>query len=220
MAAKTRVRVREQRASLLHGIYVIVNESARTVEIARGALEAGIAVVQYRAKRGIVAKTLQSLREMTRRHGALLIVNDDVEAVHAFDCDGVHLGPDDAGFYDVPRVRRVLPDRVIGLSCGTVEEARPSRTEGADYLGVGSVFATASKEDAGEPIGVEGLSRVAAITPLPVAAIGGITIDNVRDVCRSGVAMAALISAISGAEDPHTAARALVDAWRRATERP
>ncbi len=213
MAAKARVSAREQRVALLHGIYAIVNESARTVAIARGALEAGIRLVQYRAKGGIVAKTLQSLREMTRRQDALLIVNDDIEAVRAFDCDGIHLGPDDAGFYDIARVRDALPDRIIGLSCGTIQEARPSRTQGADYLGVGSVFATASKDDAGEPIGIEGLSRIASITRLPVAAIGGITLENVGDVCRSGVAMAALISAISNADDPRVAATALVNAW-------
>lgn len=213
MAAEARVSVRERRAALLHGIYVIVNESARPIEIARAALDAGIGVVQYRAKRGIVAKTLQALREMTRGRNALLIVNDDVEAARAFDCDGVHLGPDDTGFCDVTRLRAALPELLIGLSCGTVEEAEPSRTEGADYLGVGSVYATASKDDAGEPIGIEGLSQIASITPLPVAAIGGITLDNVVDVRRSGVAMAALISAISAAEDPHSAAAALVRAW-------
>lgn len=213
MAAKTRVSDREQRAALLHGIYAIVNESPRTLEIARAALDAGIRVVQYRAKRGIVAETLQSLREMTRDRNALLIVNDDVEAVGAYDCDGVHLGPDDAGFYDVACVRNALPDRIIGLSCGTVEEADPSRTQGADYLGVGSVYVTDSKDDAGEPIGIEGLSRIASTTPLPVAAIGGITLDNVGNVRRSGVAMAALISAISAAEDPSAAAAALVREW-------
>lgn len=213
MAAKTRVSDREQRAALLHGIYVIVNETGRTVEIARAAIDAGICVLQYRAKRGIVAETLQSLRDMTRDRNALLIVNDDVEAVRAFDCDGVHLGPDDAGFYDVAHVRDALPDRIIGLSCGTVEEASPARTEGADYLGVGSVYATDSKDDAGEPIGIEGLSRIASTTPLPVAAIGGITLDNVGNLRRSGVAMAALISAISAAENPRVAADALVSAW-------
>lgn len=213
MAAKARVSDREQRVALLHGIYAIVNESARTVEIARAAVDAGIHVVQYRAKRGIVTETLRALRAMTREHGALLIVNDDVEAVRAFDCDGVHLGPDDTGFYDVARVRDALSDRVIGLSCGTVEEADPSRTEGADYLGVGSVYATASKHDAGESIGIDGLSRIAAVTPLPVAAIGGITLENIGSVRRSGVAMAALISAISNADDPRTAASALVNAW-------
>lgn len=214
MAADAHVVARARRAALLHGIYAIVNESSGTGDIARAVLDAGIRIVQYRAKRGIVPETLRALRDMTRDAGALLIVNDDVEAVRAFDCDGVHLGPDDAGFYDAARVRANLPERLIGLSCGTVEEARPNRTDGADYLGVGSVYATPSKDDAGEPIGIEGLTRIASITALPVAAIGGITRVNVINVRRSGVAMAAVISAISGADDPSEAARALVQRWR------
>ena len=213
METDAHVTLRAQRSARLHGIYAIVNESERAIEIARAALDAGISVVQYRAKRGTVEQTLRALREATRAAGALLIVNDDVEAVGEYDCDGVHLGPDDAGFYDAQRVRDTLPDRIIGLSCGTVEEAAPHRTAGADYLGVGSVFATPSKGDAGEPIGIEGLERIASITALPVAAIGGITSENVVNIRRSGVAMAAVISAISTADDPRVAAAALVHAW-------
>jgi thiamine-phosphate diphosphorylase len=213
MAANAHVTAREQRVALLSGIYAIVNESARTVEIARAALDAGIRIVQYRAKTGFVVDTLRALRQITRNAGALLIVNDDVEATRTFDCDGVHLGPDDDGFYDVARVRAALSDRLIGLSCGTVEEAHPQRTAGADYLGVGSVYATPSKDDAGEPMGIEGLERIASITPLPIAAVGGITLQNVVNVRRSGVAMAAVISAISGASDPGAAARELVYRW-------
>lgn len=213
MAANAHVTDREQRVALLHGIYAIVNESPGAIDIARAALDAGIGIVQYRAKRGIVAQTLQALRAITRDARALLIVNDDVEAARAFGCDGVHLGPDDAGFYRVESVRAALPEHLIGLSCGTIEEARPARTAGADYLGVGSVYATPSKDDAGEPIGIEGLERIASIASLPVAAIGGITLENVGNVRRSGVAMAAVISAIANADDPRAAAAALVRAW-------
>lgn len=213
MAAQARVIDRTQRTALLHGIYAIVNESARAVDVARAALEAGIRIVQYRAKNGITIETMHAVREMTRQAGALLIVNDDVDAVRAFDCDGVHLGPDDAGFNDVARVRAALPDRIIGLSCGTVDEAATERTEGADYLGVGSVYATSSKEDAGAPIGLDGLTRVASVTRLPVAAIGGITARNAGAIRRSGVAMAAVISAISNADDATAAAMELVRAW-------
>lgn len=216
MAAKARLIDRAQRTALLHGIYAIVNESARAIDIARAAVDAGVSVVQYRAKQGTVAETLRALRTLTRDAGALLIVDDDVAAVHAFDCDGVHLGPDDAGFYQVERIRSELADRLIGLSCGTVEEAAPQRTAGADYLGVGAVYATPSKADAGEPIGIDGLERIASVTALPVAAIGGITIANVVNVRRSGVAMAAVISAISAADDPGEAARALVHEWNEA----
>ncbi len=198
----------------LHGIYAIVNDAPGAARLAAAVLEAGVSIIQYRAKGGIVPETLRALRGLTRAHGALLIVNDDWRAALAFDCDGVHLGPDDGGFADLAPVRAAMAGRLIGLSCGTPSEAVYALTAGADYLGVGAVFATASKADAGGPIGVAGLRRVAAAAAsLPVAAIGGISIENLAAVRAAGVAMAAVISAISGAPDPGAAARALVEAW-------
>jgi thiamine-phosphate pyrophosphorylase len=202
---------RERRALLLRGIYAILNEDERTLELARSALNAGVRVVQYRAKRGIVAETLRALRDLTRERDALLIVNDDWRAAEAFDCDGVHLGPDDAGFGSVEAVRTAMPQRLIGLSCGTTAEARAAGD--ADYLGVGSVYPTHSKGDAGEPIGIAGLRTIAETTPLPIAAVGGITAQTVADVRRAGAAMAAVVSAISGASEPARAARELIEAW-------
>lgn len=217
MAAHETARVtRASRVAQLHGIYLIVNESGRALTIARSALDAGIRIIQYRAKSGVVPDRLRELRALTREYQTLLIVNDDCEAAVAFDCDGIHLGPDDRGFAHVAQVRATLGDRLIGLSCGTVEEARRAEDGGADYIGVGSVYATASKADAGAPIGVEGLLRVAAATSLPVAAIGGITIATLREVRQTGVAMAAVISAIADAAHPAAAAREFMAAWSAA----
>ncbi|MBV8637915.1 MAG: thiamine phosphate synthase [Candidatus Eremiobacteraeota bacterium] len=201
------------RVSRLHGIYAIVNETGNVLDLARATLDAGIGIIQYRAKRGIIPAHLRALREITSHAGALLVVNDDWRAVIEFDCDGVHLGPDDDGFVDVAPVREAIGTRLIGLSCGTVEEAREANRLGADYIGVGSVYATASKADAGDPIGIEGLRRVAAVATMPVVAIGGITAHNLEPVRQSGVAMAAVISAIAGASDPRAAARDLVRRW-------
>jgi thiamine-phosphate pyrophosphorylase len=204
---------RAQRAALLHGIYAIVNEDGRALEVATAALEGGVRIIQYRAKRGINAVHLQTLRLRTRERGALLVVNDDWRAVLAFDCDGVHVGPDDDGFADVAPLRAALADRLIGLSCGTAEEVRAANAFDADYLGVGAVYATVSKADAGEPIGIEGLRHLAGVSRYPVAAIGGIARPQIPDVRASGVAMAAVISAISAASDPRAEARDLVEAW-------
>lgn len=201
------------RVSRLRGIYAILNESDDVLLLARAVLDAGIGVLQYRAKHGIVSGHLLALRDMTEAVGALLIVNDDWRAVLEFNCDGVHLGPDDDGFAEIAPVRAAIGARLIGLSCGTVEEASEANRLGADYIGVGSVYATASKDDAGDPIGIDGLRRVAAVARMPVAAIGGITARNVEAVRRSGVAMAAVISAISAAPDPPSAARELVRQW-------
>jgi thiamine-phosphate pyrophosphorylase len=142
-------------------------------------------------------------------------VNDDWHAAGEFGCDGVHLGPGDAGFDHVAEVRAALPDVLIGLSCGTEEEVRFANDAGADYLGVGPVYATASKADAGTPIGSQRLRMLASASTARVAAIGGIGLDTVADVRDCGVAMAAVISAVASAADPRSAARALVDEWNR-----
>jgi len=204
---------RVQRRALLHGVYCIVNESADCVRIAGDALAGGVRILQYRAKLGISGDTVRALRELSRAHAALLVVNDDWRAARDFDCDGVHLGPDDDGFRAVAAVRVALGEGLIGLSCGTAAEARDADASDADYAGVGPVYATASKDDAGEPIGIDGLKEVAAATRLPVAAIGGITGENVAAVRESGVAMAAVISAIADAPDRMSAAERLVCAW-------
>ena len=170
-------------------------------------------IVQYRAKGAPVAATVMALRALTSEFEALFIVNDAWELALECDADGVHLGPDDATPEQLRLIRAHLGTRLLGLSCGTPAEAAAAQAAGADYLGVGSVYATQSKSDAGEPIGVDGLMRVAAATPLPVAAIGGITAQTIGEVARSGVAMAAVISAIAQAPDPKAAACALVRAW-------
>jgi thiamine-phosphate pyrophosphorylase len=183
--------------------------------VASAVLDAGVKIVQYRAKSGIVADRVRSLRALTRDHDALLIVNDDWHAAERFDCDGVHLGPGDPGFEDVASVRAAMRERLIGLSCGTIGEVRAANDADVDYLGVGAVYATASKADAGAPIGAEGLRALADATELPVAAVGGITLATLAHVYRSGAAMAAIISAISQSAKPRPTAQEFVDAWKR-----
>jgi thiamine-phosphate pyrophosphorylase len=204
---------RAQRAQLLHGIYVIVNDEPRALDLARDALAAGVRIVQYRAKNGINPERIRTLRALTRDHDALLVMNDDWRAACEFDCDGVHLGPDDDGFARAAEVRAAIGERLVGLSCGTLREVRAANAAGADYLGIGSVFATGSKADAGAPIGLGGLRVLASVSAAPVAAIGGITAATISSVRSCGAAMAAVISAISDAADPRSGAGTLVAAW-------
>ena len=202
------------RADKLRGIYAIVQDGLPgAVTLARAALESGIRIVQYRAKDGIVPSHARELRALTRMHDALLIINDDWTAVPAFDADGVHVGPEDASLARLHDLRRQLHGRLLGFSAATPDEAKAAEGAGADYLGVGSVYATASKDDAGAPIGIAGLRMVAAATAVPVAAIGGISARNLAAVRESGVAMAAVLSALAGADDPHEAAAVLVRTW-------
>lgn len=204
---------RRRRAALLHGIYVILNAGPRIPVLANAVLDAGVRVVQYRAKAGIDVADLEQLRRLTVEYDALLILNDDWRAAIAFDCDGVHLGPDDDGFSHVGEVREALPNGLIGLSCGTLEEVRAANAADVDYLGVGSVYATASKNDAGAPIGTGALRALVNAATTPVAAIGGITATTIPEIRRAGAAMAAVISCISTAHDPQRAARELIAAW-------
>ena len=142
-----------------------------------------------------------------------MIVNDDWRAALKYQCDGVHLGPDDEGFAAVAPVRKALADRLVGLSCGNVDEVRYANVEDVDYVGIGAVYATASKDDAGIPIGIEGLRDIASESWLPAAAIGGIGLAQLDAVRATGVSMAAVISAVASAPDPGAAARALVERW-------
>jgi thiamine-phosphate pyrophosphorylase len=139
------------------------------------------------------------------------IVNDDVEA--ALAADGVHLGQEDLAGHDLRALRRHLGPRIIGLSCGTPAEARAADPALVDYLGAGPIFATRSKDDAGGPIGVNGVRVVVEATALPVAAIGGITRAALPRVRETGAAMAAVISALAAAADPEAEARAFASAW-------
>jgi thiamine-phosphate pyrophosphorylase len=124
--------------------------------------------------------------------GAVFVVNDDVEAALRLGADGVHLGQGDAG------AERALEEGlVLGLSAGSVEEARAAEAAGATYVGAGPVWATPSKPDAGEPLGLEGLAAICAAVAPPVVAIGGIDASNAADCIHAGAAGVAVIRAVA-----------------------
>ncbi|MCH8188329.1 MAG: thiamine phosphate synthase [Proteobacteria bacterium] len=195
-------------------------------EVVAAAVRGGATLVQLREKAFGDAELVEAARALKSRLAPLgvpLIVNDRVEAAQAAGADGVHLGQDDL---DAGRAREILgPDGLIGVSAGTAEEAARVDRGLADYVGIGSVYATATKPDAGPPIGVAGLAALAAtLAPLPVVAIGGIGAGNAAQVMaaqfmagRSAADGIAVVSAICGARDPEAAARTLrreIDAGR------
>jgi thiamine-phosphate pyrophosphorylase len=195
------------------GIYALIDPAAHAEPVAYldALLRGGIRLVQIRAKHGIAPDLLDTLVARIRAAGGTAIVNDDVAL--ALRADGVHLGQEDAAELDLASVRAQLGARFVGLSCGTPAEARAVDSAHVDYIGVGPIFATASKADAGGPIGVNGVRVVVEATALPAAAIGGIALAGLARVRETGAAMAAVISALAGAADPETAARALVQGW-------
>src|SRR5262249_19903474 len=139
------------------------------------------------------------------------IVNDRLDVALLVGADGVHLGQDDLALEDARRIGRGL---IIGVSTHNLEQVRASA--GADYLGFGPVFATATKERPGPVRGLDGRAAAArAAAPVPVVAIGGIIVERAADVAATGAAAAAVIAAVNGAPDPTAAARAIASAFSR-----
>ena len=200
----------------MYGLYVITErwQGRSHADVARAGLAAGAQAIQLREKRMCVREllaTAQELREMCARAGAMFIVNDRLDVALAAQADGMHLGPDDLPVASARRALLGWERRrfVIGASAATVEEAQRAVADGADYLGVGSIFATDTKPDAGEPIGLQRLGEIRHAVSLPLVAIGGITAANVAEVITAGADAAAVISAVSRAADMEAAARRL-----------
>jgi thiamine-phosphate diphosphorylase len=177
-------------------------------------LRAGVRLFQVRAKDGIDPATLLAVVMRVRGAGGLTVVNDDVRLARL--ADGVHLGQEDAAGLSLRELRSGLgPSAVIGLSCGTPQEARAADPALIDYIGAGPAFATPSKRDAGLPIALSGIRAVVDATTLPVAAIGGIGPQTIARIPETGAAMAAVISALI-CPDPEASARELIARWNAA----
>jgi thiamine-phosphate diphosphorylase len=178
---------------------------------ASSAVQGGATCIQLRLKE-ISARDIVGLaRELVQSVSVPVIVNDRADIAIAAGAAGVHLGADDV---PVSAVRVFSPEGfIVGASVGEVSEI--GNSEGADYVGVGPVFGTGSKRDAGDAIGVEGFARLATATGLPAVAIGGITAANAASAIAAGAAGVAAIAAIFGATDPASAAKALRSAIGR-----
>ena len=179
------------------------------------AIRGGVTVVQYRNKTAPIKNIIDEakrLKKITQAANVPLLINDRVDVALAVDADGVHVGQDDMS---IRRVRTLLgAKKIIGVSVKTIEQARRAEKEGADYLGVGSVFATKTKKDAGEPIGLLMLKQIANSVTIPVIGIGGITKENATDVIAAGAKGVAVISAIMGKQDTEKEARELLSIVR------
>ncbi len=165
------------------------------------ALDGGTTFVQLREKKldreDFLAEALE-IQKLCKKYGVPFVINDEVSIAKDIDADGVHVGQSDMEAMDV---RKVLgPDKILGVSAQTVEQAITAEKHGADYLGVGAVFATGSKDDA-DDVSHETLKAICEAVSIPVIAIGGITKDNVSELAGSGICGVAVISAIFGQND-------------------
>jgi thiamine-phosphate pyrophosphorylase len=175
----------------------------------RESLDGGVTFLQLREKNLNDADFYEEavrLQDMAREYGVPFVVNDNVEIAVKMDADGVHVGQSDMEAGDVRAL--IGPDKILGVSAQTVEQAVLAEKRGADYLGVGAVFPTGSKDDAVE-VSYETLREICNAVSIPVVAIGGITYENTHELAGSGICGIAVISAIYAQKNIKEAAAAL-----------
>ncbi len=183
-------------------------------DVVKESLDGGVTMLQLREKTLEEDKFLEEaklLQTLCRERKIPFIINDNVDIAVAMDADGVHVGQSDMEALDVRA--KVGPDKIVGVSAQTVEQALLAEKHGADYLGVGAVFPTGSKDDA-DDVSYETLKAICEAVSIPVVAIGGISQENVSRLTGSGICGVAVISAIYAAKDIREAASKL----KRATE--
>ena len=196
------------------------SEGRTTLEVVEAAAAGGVDAVQLREKDRSARERYhlgRKLREVTRDADVTFVVNDRVDLARAVDADGVHLGDDDL---PVAVAREQLgTDAVIGRSVSFVDDARRAQEAGADYLGVGAVYATGSKDDIDDEeheIGPDRVGDVVDAVDVPIVGIGGVTADNAAPVVEAGADGVAVITEIAAADDPEAATRRLGEAVERA----
>ncbi|MBY5394320.1 thiamine phosphate synthase [Rhizobium leguminosarum] len=187
------------------------------VETARLAVAGGATMVQLRDKHAgpiRMIETGRALKQALDGTGALLIVNDDVEAAIAIGADGLHIGQEDM---DARKARAMVgAEMILGLSVESEALANAVDRDLVDYTGVGPVFATPTKADHKQPIGFDGLARLVKASPVPSVAIGGLKADHVAEVFAAGARGLAVVSAICGTPDPEAATRRIAAEIRKA----
>lgn len=188
-------------------------------DIAKRVLEGGAGMIQLRDKeapmRSLLPEALQ-IAELCRSFGATFIVNDRLDLALASEADGVHLGQEDL---PAKAARRLLgKGRLLGISTHSLEQALKAQEDGADYIGVGPIFRTGTKETGYTPLGPSLIREVRRQVSIPILAIGGITLENVSEVITAGADGAAVISAVVGAPDIREATRHFMTLIRQARQ--
>ncbi len=177
------------------------------VTIARAALAGGADMIQLRDKAGDMRALLpqaRAIQSLCRSHGAIFIVNDRLDLALAAEADGAHVGQEDL---PAETARSLLgPGQILGVSTHNREQALAARASGADYIGFGPMFLTGTKATGYTPRGPDALREIQAAVPIPILAIGGITLENVAEVIAAGATAPAIISAIVAAPDITAAA--------------
>jgi thiamine-phosphate pyrophosphorylase len=195
-------------AARLYVVTTAAHAPARVADVVRAACAGGAGVVQLRRKGDAGLETLrlaERCRRITGDAGVLLVVNDRLDVAMACDADGVHLGQDDL---PLDAARRLWPGRLAGRSTHSLDQARAAEREGADYIGVGPVYATPTKPGRAA-VGLELVAQVATVVRIPWFAIGGVDSTTVAAVVGAGAQRVAVVRAVGDAADVEAATRAL-----------
>jgi len=165
------------------------------------ALKAGCKIIQYREKNKDFNTMIDEAKSLKKKckNKAIFLINDYLDIALAVDADGIHIGKTDVSFKDVKKL--LGNKKIIGISVDNIEEAKAAEFAGADYVGLGPIFQTTTKKDAGKIIGIEMLKNVRKNIIIPIVAIGGISKKNVADVIKNGADAAAAISAVVNSDD-------------------
>ena len=206
---------RQDKLERLKGIYAVIDtewlKGQKPADIAKQVIRGGAGVVQLRCKelniRDFIAIAYK-LKKICTEKNILFIINDSLEVALACKADGLHVGQEDL---PVTIARKLIPiDMMLGCSVKTVDEAQNAKKDGADYLGVGSIFPTTTKDNI-QVVGIERIKEIKTAVDIPIVAIGGINRSNVIKVMKAGANAAAVINAIMDAEDIEKATRELVN---------
>ncbi|MFS0762886.1 thiamine phosphate synthase [Peribacillus phoenicis] len=194
-------------------LYLVTEESIGIEELTKIIAESvsgGVSIVQLREKNNSSLSfynKASALKQLLNKLSIPLIINDRVDIALAVAADGIHIGQDDL---PLPVVKKMVPeDMIVGVSVSTLEEALEAERNGADYIGVGSVFPTKTKQDA-TLMAIGDLEEICRSVSIPAVAIGGITADNISALSASGLSGTAVVSAIMNAESPKTASESLL----------
>ena len=193
-----------RKAMLLYAVtdQMWLKEGETLADVVESVLKNGATFLQIREKdlaEDAFEAEAERLKTLCAQHAVPFVVNDSVEIALQCDADGVHVGQSDIKGRDIRAI--IGPDKILGISAGTVKEAVAAEKAGADYIGVGAVFPTGTKKNA-TPMTMELLKEIVSSVSIPVVAIGGISAENILQLCGSGVDGVAVVSAIFAAEDP------------------
>ena len=197
------------------GLYFITDSKLTKktiIDDVKSAINGGVKVIQYREKYASTKQMMEEAKEIKKlcqKNKVIFLVNDRIDIALAVDADGVHIGQDDMPY---ETARRLLgKNKIIGLSAHDVEESVKAEKSGADYIGLGPIFSTNTKADAGRACGTEMISKVKEHVKIPIIAIGGINESTINEVLKAGAKNIAIISAVLSKDDVEQSIRGFIN---------